>query len=86
MSTCCTIWYSTIPLDVHLYKEAMDGTIWVEVCEHVGTFTFQIPQEMMQAILGSDECKKYAEVGDDTSWIDRIPSILQKKVETESQE
>lgn len=75
MSTRCTIWYSTSPLDVHLYKEAMDDTIWVEVCEQVGTFTFQIPQEMMQAILGSYECKKYAEVGEDTRWIERISKI-----------
>lgn len=79
MSTRCSIWYSDWysdePLDLHLYAEAFDDTIWIELRNGASTTTFQIPQEMMKAILASETCKHYAEHGADTDWVDQLPDL-----------
>lgn len=63
MSTRCSIWYSKEPLDIHIYSECFDDTVWIEICNGPSTTTFQIPQEAMKAILESETCREYARNG-----------------------
>ncbi len=78
MSTRCTIWYAKAAdnegVDLHLYAEAFDDSVWLEIEQGPVCVTLPLPQEMVKAILGSGVCQEYAEHGPDTSWIDDLPS------------
>jgi hypothetical protein len=73
LSTRCTIWYAEedAPLDLHLYSECFDDTIWLELRQGASVTTIPLPQAMVSAILKSETCKQFAESGPDTDWAKR---------------
>ena len=65
MSTRCSIYYSNeaARLDLHLFSECFDGTIWLELRHGVSVTTIPLPQELVAAMLKSETCKAFAQDG-----------------------